>query len=201
MPHLKIHICKKLILVQLTPNDSPSPKIISQLSLQGPVRWDYRFSWLSDGNASTSAVHEWLMKRPWQTSQAGTRRFLGYEQAWDVVLALVLYLRTLQFQVPAPDKQDIHSTSKSPSRTGSQEECEMLQHIIPDMLDMVSHLTKLFAWPGIPPSLCYSAVTSRGAYLLGLWDYGPYQELVRLSASCLVSCNFVNSITALNAFV
>jgi hypothetical protein len=139
------------------------------------------------------------MKRPWQTSQGGTRRFLGYEQAWDVVLALVLYLRTLQFQVP--DQQGLHSTPRSPSGTSSQEERETLQNIIQEMLDMVLHLTQLFAWPGVPPSLRYSAVTSRGAYLLGLWDYGPYQELVRLSASCLVSCHFVNAITALRTFV
>ena len=139
------------------------------------------------------------MKRPWQTSKGGTRRFLGYEQAWDVVLALVLYLRMLQFQVP--DKQGLHSTPRSPSRTSSQEECETLQNVIQEMLDMVLHLTKLFAWPGIPPSLCYSVVTSHGAYLLGLWDYGPYQELVRLSASFLVSCHFVNAITTLSAFV
>jgi hypothetical protein len=139
------------------------------------------------------------MKQPWQTSQGSTRRFLGYEQAWDIVLALVLYLRTLQFQVPDP--QGLHSMLRKPSRTSSQEECETLQNITQDMLDMVLRLTTLFAWLGIPPSLCYSVVTSHGAYLLGLWDYGPYQELVCLSASCQVSFCFVNAMTTLSTSV
>lgn len=115
------------------------------------------------------------------------------------MLALVLNLRALQVQLP--DAQGLHTTPRSPSRTSSKDEREALQNIILEFLDMVLRLTKLFAWPGVPPSLCYSKVTSRGAYLLGLWDYGPYQELVRLSASRLVSCHFVKALAALDAVV
>jgi hypothetical protein len=173
-----------LFFLQLTPNDSPSWKLISQLSLEGPVRWNSRHSWASQDKITTIAVRNWLMKRPWQCYLGGSQKFLGYEQAWDTLLGALVYCKTLHIESFGRKNQ--------PSGEGSNGDENLqpgaLQPIIQEMLDMIKQLTELFSWPGIPPSLCYSVATSRGAYLLSLWDWGPYEELVRLAASCLVRC-------------
>jgi len=139
-------------------------------------------SWLSHDKITTVAVRDWLMKRPWQCYLGGSRKFLGYEQAWDTLLGALVYCKALQ----------IESCGRKNLLTGDRPSCDeylplgALQQIIQEMLEMIKHLTELFSWPGIPPSVCYSVATSRGAYLLSLWDWGPYEELVQLSASCLV---------------
>lgn len=127
------------------------------------------------------------MKRPWQCYQAGSQKFLGYEQAWDTLLAALVYCKTLHLESSVGRNQPIGEDDdcNAPMML-LQNELGAIQPVIQEMLDMIMHLTKLFSWPGIPPSLCYSIVTSRGAYLHTLWDYGPYHELIRLSASCLV---------------
>jgi hypothetical protein len=181
-------------LVQLTPNDSPPRKVISQLSLEGPVRWNSRLSWLSQDKISEIALSDWLMKRPWQCHQGGSQKFLGYEQAWDTLLVALVYCKMLHLEsygeTNQPTGEDANSITRIPLL---QDKLGALQPIIQEMLDMIKHLTELFSWPGVPPSLCYSIVTSRGAYLRSLWDYGPYQELIQLSASCLVCLLSLNA--------
>jgi hypothetical protein len=122
------------------------------------------------------------MKRPWRCYLGGSQKFLGYEQAWDTLLGVLVYCKALNME------SDGEKTQSTGEDRNSDENFLLgaLRPIMQDMLDMIKQLTELFSWPGIPPSLCYSVATSRGAYLLSLWDWGPYEELVRLSASCLV---------------
>ncbi|KAI0279667.1 hypothetical protein BC826DRAFT_975826 [Russula brevipes] len=149
------------------------------LSLEGPVRWNSRISWLSHNKLTTIALRDWLMKRPWQCYQAGSQKFLGYEQAWDTLLAALVYCKTLHLESSVGRNQPIGEDDdcNAPMML-LQNELGAIQPVIQEMLDMITHLTKLFSWP---------ASLHLWAYLHTLWDYGPYHELIRLLASCLAS--------------
>ena len=179
-----VYVHRFTCLEQLTPNDVPDVRVIPGLQLTPPVQWTTDRTSVVPTTPEFDLLLRWISKRPWQWKGSDVSRFLGYDQAWACILALVLLLKSNSSPGTATEsgsrRIDIAPAPGSADLTSEVKLC------LYDFLETLRDLEGLYAWPGVPPALCYTAFASRGGYLMALRDDEYYQAIVRWSGNHLV---------------
>ncbi|VDC02223.1 unnamed protein product [Peniophora sp. CBMAI 1063] len=148
------------------------------------ARWDCPRAWLQS-DLEVAALANFISRKPWTIRIKGGVVFSGYSQAWNVILATLVYARgrahkDVLSNTPVPNwalsGQDVaHELAKGltfslPSRAI----IETLQAFT-EYLTEVSHRHQ---YPGVPLSLMYTRFDARMEYLRCLLN--PVPELVDL---------------------
>ena len=138
-------------------------------------------------------MKKWFGNRPWRLKHEKLV-FLGYTQAWDFLLCAVLFLRAIRWKhtwaesgtdptdedgcLPWQDR--VFSSGLPNDREGA----DSLLALVGDFYEDIRTIDRMYAWPGIPPSLR----DDRPEYLRSLLpDSEVYQDLVSYVVRCCVS--------------
>jgi hypothetical protein len=189
----------------LTPNDAPPSEAIARRKLTPPafLNWSLPYPWISYSSElnvydASLELWNWLKAKPCFTLSKDKARFLGYEQAWRFVLGAILYLQAREaYRSFNSDASKIAGPSRSPKRPPlwqldsrncfvslKPEDIGFFTAVLLDFDCNIERVSLTYKWPGVAPSIKYSAFYSRTAYLRGLLkSHGAFLQLISLSES------------------